>query len=122
MLNGIFDVSLQSPLGPKKGILVLLQNGNVIRGTFSLFGKDNMIDRGIADADSCTFHGEIVTAVGGREYKATVAVNGDELFGELVFYLRTVPVKIPLLIPMKLTGKRRASDKINKATKQPKGI
>ena len=106
MRNGIFDVALRSPLGPRTGTLTLLQNGDALQGVFSFFGKDNTIDEGTVNGNTYVFGGNIATAAGNRQYRATVEIINDELYGEVVFYLRTVPVKIPLIIPMKLTGKR----------------
>jgi len=106
-MGGSFDVVLRSPLGPRTGTLTLCQNGAALRGALAFFGTENPIAEGAVSGNRITFSGIIETAVGAREYKAEINVDHGVLSGELIFYLRTVPVKIPLPVPMKLTGKRK---------------
>lgn len=108
MTDGTYDVALRSPLGLKMGTLALSLQGGMLKGSFTFFGKENPITAGTVDGNTCVFSGNIVTAAGEREYKASVIISEGELHGEAVFYLHTIPVKIPLLIPMHLTGKRKA--------------
>ncbi|MEA4921030.1 MAG: hypothetical protein VB078_08935 [Clostridiaceae bacterium] len=108
MTDGIYDVILKSPLGLKMGTLALSFQSGILKGSLTFFGKENPIRAGIVDGNTCKFTGNIITAAGEREYKANVIISGEELHGEAVFYLRTIPVKIPMLIPMRLTGKRKA--------------
>ena len=105
-MGGIFSVVLRSPLGPRAGTLALYQNGAVLQGKLTFFGMDNPIAEGTVSGKQYTFSGSITTAAGVREYKAIATIDNGVLNGEMVFYLRTVPVKIPLPVPMKLTGKR----------------
>lgn len=107
MTDGIYDVVLKSPLGLKMGTLALSLQGGILKGSLTFFGKENPIIAGTVEGNTCVFTGNIVTAAGEREYKASVIISEGDLQGEVVFYLRTIPVKIPLLIPMRLTGKRK---------------
>ena len=108
MPDGTYDVALRSPLGLKKGTLELSLKSGILQGAFSIFREKNPIRNCTVVGNTYVFSGNIATAAGERDYKATVTIIDDELRGEVVFYLRTIPVKIPLLIPMKITGKRRA--------------
>jgi len=110
MPDGTYDVVLRSPLGLRKGTLELSLKSGVLHGAFFILRKKNPIREGTVIGNTCAFSGIIATAAGEREYEATVTIIDDEIHGEVVFYLRTIPIKIPLLIPMKITGKRRLID------------
>lgn len=107
-MGGTFDVVLRSPLGPRWGTLTLCQNGALLTGRLSLLGTVNPITEGTVSGRRFMFSGSIATAVGMREYKAEGTVENGVLQGDIVFYLRTALVKIPLPIPMKFTGERKA--------------
>lgn len=105
-MDGIFDVVLRSPLGPRMGTLALRRNGEALQGSLSFFSTENAIVEGTVIGNRYLFSGTVATAAGAREYRAAVTIENDLLSGEITFYLRTIPVKIPLPVPMKLTGKR----------------
>lgn len=101
-----FDVVLHSPLGPRPGTLTLYENG-AGRSTLALLGTDNPIAESAVSGNRIAFSGSVETAVGTREYRAAATVENGTLSGEIIFYLRTAPIKIPLPVPMRLSGSQK---------------
>jgi hypothetical protein len=110
MAEMVFDVTLRSPLGPKQGVLTLIDEGSSMAGSFALFGQVNPLTDYTPVQNGWRFSGSVATTAGAREYTATATLCGDELTGEMVFFLHTFRMKIPFPIPMKLTGRRRRAD------------
>lgn len=81
MVDGSYQVKLRTPLGVKKGELVLQSQDHVLTGRMTVMGKENGIGPGTTDGDSFQFEGKIKTAVGELAYVCSGIVNGDALTG-----------------------------------------
>lgn len=62
MINGTYEVKMMTPLGLKKGELVLNQYGNVLTGTMVILGKETPIENGETDGENIRFSVELKTA------------------------------------------------------------
>lgn len=81
MVDGSYQVKLRTPLGVKKGELVLQSQGEVLTGRMTVMGKENEIGPGIMDGDSFRFEGKMKTAVGELAYVCSGSVSGNVLTG-----------------------------------------
>lgn len=81
MVNGSYQVKLRTPLGVKKGELVLQSQGDVLTGRMIVMGKENEIGPGTVNGDSFRFEGKLKTAVGELAYVCSGSVHENELTG-----------------------------------------
>lgn len=81
MVDGTYSVVLKTPMGAKKGDLVLKTEGNMLTGSMIVMGKENPIVAGTVNGDSFTFTGELKTAVGKVPFECSGSVTGDEITG-----------------------------------------
>lgn len=81
MVNGSYQVKLRTPLGVKKGELVLQSQGDVLTGRMIVMGKENEIGPGTVDGDAFRFEGTLKTAVGELAYVCSGSVRENELTG-----------------------------------------
>lgn len=81
MVDGSYQVMLKTPMGVKKGELILQSAEGILSGAMIVMGKENQIGSGKTDGSAFSFSGEIKTAVGKLPYECTGNVTGDELTG-----------------------------------------
>lgn len=81
MIDGSYQVMLKTPMGVKKGELILQSAEGVLSGKMIVMGKENPIGPGTTDGSAFRFSGEIKTAVGKLAYECTGNVSGDALSG-----------------------------------------
>lgn len=81
MIDGTYNAVLKTPMGAKKGELILKTEGEVLTGAMLVLGKENLINPGKVNGNEFTFTGKLKTAVGMLEYECTGSVEGDELVG-----------------------------------------
>lgn len=84
MITGTYDVVLHTPLGVKKGELVLTQVVNDLIGRIIVLGSDNEIENGTAEGNDFSFSGELKTAMGKQAFTCKGNVQYDTLTGEVV--------------------------------------
>lgn len=97
MVEGIYELILKTPMGAKKGELVLKVDGGSLNGSIIVKGKENPFEGGTVDGDSFTFSGELNSSVGKMAYDTHGIVDGDTLTGEAKAKKGT----------LKLNGKRK---------------
>lgn len=97
MITGKYEVSLKTPMGLKKGELILSDAEGIITGKMVVMGKENEIDPGKSDGDNLTFSGKLKTAMGVVPYTCEASVSGGTISG-------TVKTKKG---DMSLTGNRK---------------
>lgn len=79
MLDGTYQISVNTPLGPLKGNVILITNGNSVQGTFEVMGmKSNFNGFKIAN-DKCKFSSSLNTPMGNLNYNAVCTVLGNTL-------------------------------------------
>lgn len=81
MVDGTYGVILKTPMGVKKGDLVLKSESDVLTGAMIVMGQENPIAAGTVTGDSFTFTGELKTAVGKVPFECSGTVTGDEITG-----------------------------------------
>ena len=81
MIDGTYSAVLKTPMGAKKGELILKTEGEVLTGAMLVLGKENLINTGKVNGNEFTFTGKLKTAVGMLEYECIGSVEGDELVG-----------------------------------------
>lgn len=81
MVDGTYQVMLKTPMGIKKGELVLRSADGILSGEMIVMGKENPIGPGTTDGSAFRFSGEIKTAVGKLAYDCTGSVAEDVLTG-----------------------------------------
>ena len=79
MLDGTYNVSLKTPIGPINGIITLITNGNNVQGIIETMGIKNNFNGTKISNDKCTFQGSFNTPMGNIAYNATCSVTGDNL-------------------------------------------
>ena len=81
MITGTYEVSLKTPMGAKKGVLVLDETDGVVTGKMVVMGKENSIDPGHSDGNNFTFSGKLKTAMGVVPYTCEASVSGNAISG-----------------------------------------
>lgn len=81
MIDGKYDIIMKTPMGAKKGTAILHVNGNSVSGCLDVLGNSNTFENGTVNRDSCTFSGELKTAMGKIAYVVEGNVDGDTLTG-----------------------------------------
>lgn len=82
MIDGTYSVSLKTPMGLKKGDLVLATKEGTLTGKMIIMGKENPITDGTCEGDSFHFAGDLKTAVGKLSFTCDGSVSGDTLTAE----------------------------------------
>jgi len=60
----LFNIELHSPMGPKKGILKLIKDGETLSGIIKILGFENSFNGGTVEGHHCTFSVRLKTLVG----------------------------------------------------------
>lgn len=78
-MNGTFDITLYTPIGPQSGILVLTDESEALRGSIHAMGITNYFRNGKANGNSFEFSGTLNAGFFNIRYSAIGTVNGDTL-------------------------------------------
>lgn len=81
MINGRYSIILKTPMGAKKGRLLIEEAAGTVTGRMTLLGRETTLTRGRCEGDSFTFAGALETAIGRLEYVYSGYVDGDKLSG-----------------------------------------
>ncbi|MBN2006527.1 MAG: hypothetical protein JXA21_24460 [Anaerolineae bacterium] len=79
MIDGTYDVTVETPMGALKGTVVLRQEGEALTGKFTIMGKEAEFSGGAITGNQCSFSGEMVTPLGNMPYTINGTVDGDTL-------------------------------------------
>ena len=79
MLDGIYSVSLNTPLGSINGKITLITNGNNVQGIVETMGMKNGFNGVKIANDKCKFSGNLNTPIGNLNYNAICYVSNDIL-------------------------------------------
>ncbi len=82
MIDGTYEVEAKTPLGKRRGDLVMVTEGDVCKATLSIAGKQANLVGSIAD-DEVSFEGSVKLPfpIGKVAYVLTGTVTGDVLSG-----------------------------------------
>lgn len=100
MLNGTYNITLRSPLGPRHGTLTLLQQDLALSGSFDVLASHNEFEHGCVQGNQFSFTAEMHTLLGNKSIAVTGFLEGDALVGFLTVALKQFP----------FTGIRSSSD------------
>lgn len=64
MIDGTFEITAETPMGPKTGTAVLHTEGETLTGIMSALGLELAIENGRVQDDSFTFGGKVDTFAG----------------------------------------------------------
>ena len=81
MITGKYEVSLKTPMGLKKGELILFDAEGLITGKMVVMGKENEIDPGKSNGGNFTFSGKLKTAMGVVPYTCEASISGEAISG-----------------------------------------
>ena len=82
MIDGTYSLILKTPMGARKGELILHTDGGALTGAIVVKGKESPIESGTADGERFAFTGALDTAMGRMDFAASGIVAGDALTGE----------------------------------------
>jgi hypothetical protein len=80
-VDGTYDFTLQTPMGPQKGKMVLETNGNTITGSFQGMMGVDPIQTGTANGDEFECLVEARSPMGPIKVTVKAKVEGDTLSG-----------------------------------------
>lgn len=79
MIDGTYSALMKTPMGMKKGDLVLEEKDGMLNGKMIFMGKENPISGQAAEGDHFHFEGVLQTAVGRIPFACDGTVAGDVL-------------------------------------------
>lgn len=83
MVDGTYNVMLKTPMGVKKGQLILASDGEALTGKLIALGEENCFTNGSTSGDSFTFSGELKTAMGKVAYECAGSVDDNAISGSV---------------------------------------
>ena len=78
-MDGVYETSLNSPMGNIQIRIALQQNGNVINGMLEIMGNKYPLSTGKANANKCYFIGELRNNSMGLKYEIMGELNNNVL-------------------------------------------
>ena len=95
-MDGIYEISMNTPMGPMGGRVTLNTNGEAIYGTLEIMGMKNNLGTGKVKGNQCYFKGSIKNNALNIEY---------EIMGQLVGNILNIYAKTNMG-EFKLQGKK----------------
>ena len=81
MRNEHYNITLKTPMGSKRGELVLEVKSNGLIGNLTVMGNNNHFSKGSIINEKFVFSGKLSTAVGKIDYAFEGIIDGDSLSG-----------------------------------------
>jgi hypothetical protein len=79
MLDGKYEIIMKTPMGTKKGTVILRVDGDTIRGRLDIMGNSIMLENGTVNGNSFTFRGELKIPMGKVAFLVEGSIDGDRL-------------------------------------------
>ena len=79
MLDGTYNISLNTPIGALNGQITLITNGNNVQGIVETMGMKNSFNGSKISNDKCKFSGNLNTPIGNLSYNAICTVQNNIL-------------------------------------------
>lgn len=79
IMNGTFDVTLLTPIGPQRGVLKLTDKNGALRGSVHAMGYTNYFRNGKANGNSFALSGTLNASIFNIRYSAKGTIDGDSL-------------------------------------------
>lgn len=93
MITGKYEITIQSPAGPMKGILNIIEENGVVTGIQTDDSGDHEILAGKADGNKVNYKVETKTPFGKTKIKAELLIDGDSVTGTASFMLGKLKVE-----------------------------
>ncbi len=78
-MKGSYEIVLKSPLGPKKGILNIVQEEDDLKGSMECLGKKHTFSGTLNDEGKLEAEGVLQTPLGEEPFTITGSINGKML-------------------------------------------
>ncbi|MEA4986983.1 MAG: hypothetical protein VB095_02910 [Anaerovorax sp.] len=91
MINGTYNITLRSPLGPRHGTLTLLQSDTNLSGSFDVLASHNIFENGHIQDNQFSFTAEMHTLLGKKIINVSGFLEGDALVGFLTIAFKQFP-------------------------------
>ena len=79
MVDGKYNLKLNTPMGDITGLLELKTTNGVLCGVLDTFGKKNTFTGGKVEDNKCAFSGKFETPLGEITYEILGIVDGDDI-------------------------------------------
>lgn len=99
-MNGTFNVTLQTPIGPQNGLLTLIDDNGALSGYIRAMGMTSPFKNGKVTGNAFEFSGILNTGFIRFRYVVKGTVDGDTIKGVAIansrtFQLQGTRVKVP---------------------------
>ena len=84
-VDGTWNITIQTPMGPREASLELTTGGGALRGTFSNQRGSSAIFDAAAHGDDISFSTDFEGAMGKMQLDFKGSVSGDSMDGDVVF-------------------------------------
>ena len=84
-VDGTWNITIQTPMGPREASLLLQANGEQLSGTFGNQRGSNEIFDAAAHGDDLSFSTDFEGAMGKMKLDFKGSVSGDAMSGDVVF-------------------------------------
>jgi len=84
-VEGIYNISLNTPMGPRPATLTLALDGSALSGSFSSERGDQQLDSGEANGDEVAFSMMFPGPMGEMKLDFSGKVDGDAIGGSVQF-------------------------------------
>lgn len=78
-MNGTFNVTLRTPIGPKNGIITFVDKGGILNGSIRTMGSTNLFENGKISDNLFEFSGILNAGFITFRYTAKGAIDGDTI-------------------------------------------
>ena len=78
-MDGIYEIKLNTPMGPMNGKVMLKTNGENIEGVLEIMGMKNSLNGGKVKGNQCYFKGNIKNNALSIEYEIMGQLTGNIL-------------------------------------------
>lgn len=78
-MDGIYETSINTPMGPMSGKVTLKTNGETINGVLEIMGMKNNLEGGKVKGNQCYFKGNIKNSALSIEYEIMGQLTGNTL-------------------------------------------
>lgn len=78
-MDGIYEVSMNTPMGPMSGKVTLKSNGNSLNGVLEIMGMKNNLEGGKVKGNQCYFSGNIKNSALNIQYEIMGELKGNIL-------------------------------------------
>jgi hypothetical protein len=83
-VDGTYNLTMNTPMGPQQGKLTLKSAGNSLSGIYENMMGPQEFSGGTVDGNRCAWNTTATTPMGPMDLKITATVDGDRISGQAV--------------------------------------